>query len=409
MSARQNSLASSWSGISGRGRLGWAVAGMLSLAAVGCGGSAENDGGAGGKAPGGSGPGGASGSGGSGAASGGSAGAPVGGASGAGGAGGASGGSAGGAGGGSAGSSSGGAGGTSDVADPRQNGPAATTSFDGKASVPATKNSVPMHCVIPSGPSAKAPFPVVLVAHGFQLPASQYDGYANRLATHGIIGCTVDFPAGFSANHAANAQDVSGALDWVLVQSTQNGSGLFGKVDINQFGAIGHSLGGKVSVLAAKNDPRIRAVLGLDPVDTSTLCDATKCPDASNAQPLGIPTAYLGETTDATAGITGQACAPSADNFQTFYQKANGPSLEVTLNGANHMSFVDDVAACGVICSFCNKATQPAALSLDVSRAYSVAFFARFLKGETGYDAWLTGANAKATWIDTGQISVQSK
>ncbi|MBK7581218.1 MAG: alpha/beta hydrolase [Myxococcales bacterium] len=364
---------------------GWvAVIGFVALA---CGGSTNDK-----KAS-------TGGSGGAGGAStGGAAGAALGGAAG-------SGGSAGTASGGAAGAATGGAGG---VADPTTAGPNTTSTFDGTADVAATQHKVPMHCFLPLG-SSSATAPVVLIAHGFQLPAAQYNGYAERLATHGIIACTVDFPASFSADHAANAKDVQGALDWVLVQSATTGSPLQGKVDINQIGVMGHSLGGKVSVIAAKEDVRFKAVLGLDPVDSALLCDPVKCPDASNLLPLSIPTIFLGETLDSTAGVGGQACAPAADNYQTFYAKAGSPSVEVTLNGANHMSFIDDVASCGITCNFCKPATMKATDALSISRAYTVSFFARHLRGLTGYDAWLTGNLAKQGWVDAGLISVASK
>ncbi|MBI3205995.1 MAG: alpha/beta hydrolase [Myxococcales bacterium] len=369
----------------------------VALVVIGCGGSTDADatGATGGAA-------GATGSG----ASGGAAGSATGGAAGSG----ASGGAAGSATGGAGGTSTGGAGGSStggggSVADPSLPGPNTGAPFDGTATVSATKHQVPMHCVLPVGTSS-ATAPVILIGHGFQLPAKQYNGYADRLASHGFIACTVDFPAGFSPNHAAAAQDMSGALDWVLVQSATAGSPLQGKVDINQIGVMGHSLGGKVSVLAAKADVRFKAVLGLDPVDAATGCtDKTLCPDASDTLPQPIPTAFLGETLDATGSF--QACAPAADNYQTFFAKAGAPSVEVTLNGANHMSFIDDVGSCGLTCSFCNKATLPQADALAVARAYSVAFFARYLRGQAGYDAWLTGDLAKQKWA--GKINLQSK
>ncbi|MCC6665413.1 MAG: hypothetical protein IT375_16790 [Polyangiaceae bacterium] len=359
---------------------------------LGCGGSTDTEaaggtGGSAGAASGGSAGTAAGGSGGS--ATGGAAGAPTGGAAGTP----------------SGGASSGGAGGGGPVADPSKPGTNGGTPFDGTASVAATKHQVPMHCVLPVG-SSSATAPVILIGHGFQLPAKQYNGYADRLASHGFIACTVDFPAGFSPNHAGNAQDMVGALDWVLVQSASGGSPLQGKVDINQIGVMGHSLGGKVSVLAAKTDARFKAVLGLDPVDAATGCtDKTLCPDASDSLPLPIPTAFLGETLDATGSF--QACAPAADNYQTFFAKAGAPSVEVTLNGANHMSFIDDLASCGLTCNFCQKATLPSADALDIARAYSVAFFARHLRGQTGYDAWLTGDLAKQKW--GAKISLQSK
>jgi dienelactone hydrolase len=376
---------------------------LLSLASVGCGGSTED----GKKAA-------TGGSGGAAGAAGGMAGSASGGAAGSASGGAPSGGAAGSAGGGApsggaAGATTGGTGGVGgSVADPTQPGPNTTSPFDGSADVPATGHKVPMHCVLPVGPTS-ATAPVVLIAHGFQLPAAQYYGYAERLATHGIIACTADFPAGFAADHAANAKDLSGALDWVLVQSVTAGSALQGKVDIDKIGVMGHSLGGKVSVLAAKNDVRFKAVLGLDPVDTSMLCDPVKCPDASDTLPQPIPTAFLGELLDSTPGFGGQACAPAADNYQTFYAKAGSPSIEVTLNGASHMSFIDDLASCGFTCSVCKQATMSSADALAIARSYTVAFFARTLRGQTGYDAWLTGDLVKKQWVDGGKLTVQSK
>jgi len=307
--------------------------------------------------------------------------------------------------GGSAGSVATGGSAGSAAVDPTGDGPFTTATADGTASVTSTGHSVPVHCVVPnSGPSA-APYPVVLILHGFQLPASQYTGYATRLGSFGYVACLVDYPAGFVANHADNAKDVVGALDWVLESSATVGGALAGLVDDTKVGVMGHSLGGKLSVLAAAQDTRFKAVLGLDPVDTSTLCNPTACPDASEKLPLPIPTAFLGETLDSTAGLGGQACAPAADNYQTFFAKAGSPSVEVTLNGANHMSFIDDVAKCGFTCSVCQTATMPSSDALAIARAYSVAFFESRLRGNAALDSWPSSNG----FVTAGSVSVQTK
>jgi predicted dienelactone hydrolase len=312
--------------------------------------------------------------------------------------------------GGSAGSvASGGSGGSAGGAafsDPTQAGPFSTTAFDGTATVTATGHSVPMHCVVPDD---VVPHPLVIIAHGFQLPASQYYGYALRLGSHGYVACTADFPAGFSPNHAQSAQDLSGALDWVLGANTAAGNPLSGKVDPALVGVMGHSLGGKLAVLAAASDTRFRAVLGLDPVDSSMLCNPTDCPDASSALPLPIPTAFLGETLDATAGLGGQACAPAADNFQTFYANATAPSYGFTLNGANHMSFLDDPSTCGLVCSFCQPATLSHDDAIGIARATTVAFFERRLRNRPEYESFLTGADVNALWVASGKLAIESK
>lgn len=342
---------------------------------------------------------GGSGAGGVGGAAGSETGGSAGAATGGGGAAGASGGAAGG------GTGPGGAG----PLDPTQPGPYASSAVDANVTVAATGHSEPVHCLVPSTGPAPGPYPIVLVAHGFQIAAKQYDGYVARLASHGIAACNVDYPAGFSPNHLSSAKDLVGALDWVASQANEAGTELAGKIDLNAVGIMGHSLGGKLSVLAASLDPRFKAVLGLDPVDSSMLCSPTDCPDASSKLPLPIPTAFLGEVTDSTAGGFGQACAPAADNFQTFFAAAAAPSLEVTLNGANHVSFVDDPATCGVACSFCKPATMKGTDALLVARSYAVAFFARHLRAAPAYDSWLTGSDAQSKFVTPGLVSLVSK
>ena len=302
--------------------------------------------------------------------------------------------------------SSGGAGrggGAPEVADPDLDGPYAFAELDATTTVAATGHAVPIHCAYPTAGPDAGPYPVIVVAHGFQLPASQYDEYLRRLATFGYVALTADFPAGpFSVNNVDNAQDLSGALDWAATAVP-----LDGIADADTAGMSGHSMGGKLVLLAAKSDARVKAVITLDAVDGSMGCNAADCPDVSDLMPLDVPTAFLGETTDSAGGF--QPCAPAADNFQTFYAGTTAPSLEVTVAGANHMSFLDDAASCGLVCSFCQPASAPNAKVVSLSKAYLVAFYERYLRGNAGYDTYLTGAAAKARYVDTGLATIESK
>jgi hypothetical protein len=103
------------------------------------------------------------------------------------------------------------------------------------------------------------------------------------------------------------------------------------------------------------------------------------------------------------------ACAPADDNFTTFYAAAASPALQVTVDGANHMSFIDDVASCGITCAFCQQPTLANATVNDLARAYVVAFYGRHLRNNPGYDTYLTGAEAQARYVDEGLIAIESK
>lgn len=288
--------------------------------------------------------------------------------------------------------------------DPNLPGPYGFTTLDGDASVTDTGHTFAVKAFYPtSGPSA-GPYPLVVIGHGFQLPASQYEGYAERLASFGYVAVTADFPAGFFGNsHVDNATDMAGVIDWAASDPA-----LAAIVDANLVGMAGHSLGGKAALLAATFDSRIKAVLALDPVDSSMSCSPQDCPDVSSLMPtLAIPTGFLGETLDASGGF--QPCAPAADNFTTFYAGANAPSLQVTVNGANHMSFLDDVASCGFTCSLCQPATLENAVVTALAYSYAAAFFERHLRQIAGYDTYLTGDQAQARYVATGVASIESK
>lgn len=284
--------------------------------------------------------------------------------------------------------------------DPNLDGPFAYAERDGTMRVAATGNDVPVHAAYPTG-SGK--FPLVLVARGFQLPASQYRGYVRRLATFGYVALTVEYATPLTGqNNPAQAAELLSAIDWAKADST------FGqKVDDQNVGLTGHSLGGKVALYAAARDPRVKASIVLDPVDGGFACSPPRCADVSAMMPkLHIPTAFLGETTDAT-GPT--ACAPAAENFTTFYAQANSPSLQVTVAGANHMSFLDDVSSCGTLCSACGVATTANAEVVALSRAYVTAFYERYLRGLAGYDSYLTGAIAQQRYVVTRKAAIVSK
>ncbi len=294
-------------------------------------------------------------------------------------------------------------GGTSNLADPNLPGPYSFTTLDGTADVAETDHSFGVKAFYPTSGPSSGPYPLVVIGHGFQLPASQYEGYAERLATFGYVAVTADFPAGFIGNsHVDNANDMIGVIDWAAADPT-----LASLVDTGLVGMTGHSLGGKVSLLAATYDSRIKAVLALDPVDGAMGCSPEDCPDTSELMPeLNIPTGILGETLDSTGF---QACAPALDNFQTFYAGATSPSFQVDVLGASHMSFLDDLASCGFTCSFCATPTLANSVVTALAYSYEAAFFERHLRQIAGYDAYLTGDQATARYVQTGIATIQSK
>ncbi|MGB1701405.1 MAG: chlorophyllase/cutinase-like alpha/beta fold protein, partial [Nannocystaceae bacterium] len=285
---------------------------------------------------------------------------------------------------------------------PELQGPLGFTTIDDVFTVPTTGTSVNIHASYPTDTSA-GPYPLVLLAHGFQLPPSQYYGYGDHLASHGFIAVHVDFNAAlFNTNHVENMRELLGGIEWLTGHPS-----LSVIADLQRVGTTGHSLGGKLATHAAITDPRVLAAFTLDPVDSSMNCSPEDCPDVTNLLPVNKPLGFIGETIDSSGSL--QACAPAADNFETFYSAAISPAISVDVLGANHMSFIEDPSSCGLPCTFCNEAQLPNETVNLMTRSYLVAFFGRHLRGQRGYDLYLDGATAQTRYVDTGLATISSK
>jgi dienelactone hydrolase len=284
---------------------------------------------------------------------------------------------------------------------------------DGTASVTKTSmtaGNFPIDVYVPSTPGAR---PVVILSAGFFQPGRAYAPYATRLASHGVIAITRDDP-GLGAQASQLAADIAMLVGtWLPAQNA--GGPLAGRIDLTKIGLAGHSRGGQASILAATGAAKgkVVAFFGLDPVDSAPPFGGGMATLARTGLPtIGIPTVFLGETTNAMApsgGIPGlsMACAPAADNYAMLYGLAPSPSVKLTALGADHTQFEDPAS-----CSNCNqcmpKGTTPTATVLRYSVRYLTAFFARELLGDATVGAALDGAGVPAD-VAANLISVEHK
>lgn len=280
----------------------------------------------------------------------------------------------------------------------------ATTMVEQSVDIGAT---VPLTIYLPSDPS---PAPVIVFHHGFQLGPSDYASYGEHLASWGYVVVMPEMPGGLigGPNHRELRAYMVALLDWIEL-----GEGpLEGRVLVSQIGLAGHSLGGKISLLTAAGDARARAVFGVDPVDAGGGPLGGSAEDFPSVTPelmgdIAAPIVLLGETTNASGGAFGMACAPEADNFQQYYLHATSPALEIEVLGANHMSFLDN-PDCGFTCSACTAGSDEPAMTRALTRRYMTAFFNVVLRGETAYSTYLTG-DAMATDVTDGWVLSQAK
>lgn len=274
----------------------------------------------------------------------------------------------------------------------------------GTTTVSRGNRKTPAVVYVPNRPQ-DGPFPVVVFVPGFQTDSGSYRRTIERIASHGFVVVRCDPPDPLiGVDHREMAADVSAVLDWVL----GTGSPAAGVADPARIAAMGHSLGGKVATMTAFLDARIGALLALDPVNgggPSGYADSRPDIVPDQVTPLTIPMGFAGETTNGTGSLLSPACAPTDQNFQTFYEAAvNAPWVaEWTFAGADHMDFLD-VEECNWTCrAACAQGSAAPEAVVAGTRTLSVAFLRHALKDEAAMLPWLVGAQ-----VPTG-VTVRSR
>lgn len=189
--------------------------------------------------------------------------------------------------------------------------------------------------------SAHATLPLAVFSPGFTMGTNDYKLIGDRLASHGYA--VVFWEPGTEGplrflTQAARGKAVSSVIDWARDNLA---------ADTNNVFALGHSAGGKSSVLAASEDSRIKGVLGIDAVD---------CPPPGQAYgddfPAGVDLmsstaaeyAWIGSELGPVP-VLGQPCAPAECGFESYYGNSPSPAWVVEILDAGHNQFLDSRGA----------------------------------------------------------------
>lgn len=234
-----------------------------------------------------------------------------------------------------------------------------------------------------------APYPLIVFSHGFLLKGELYRSYAQHLASHGFVVALPTYETGFALSHVDLKDDLIYLLDHYLRITAQPDHALHGAIDPHRIGASGHSLGGKVSLFAASQDPRIRASATLDPVDGGGpgTDDPVRFPSVTPElmQDVQVPLLFIGNDLGRQSS-SGVACAPEAENFERFFEAANPPAVEVTQLDVGHEQYLDNADS---TFSFCPRGKVRSADVRAMARSYLTAFYLGYLQGNAEALAWL--------------------
>lgn len=206
-----------------------------------------------------------------------------------------------------------------------------------------------------------APYPAITFGHGWITAVTRYQGTLQHLASWGYFVIASESYGGLFPDHSAFADDLRWCLTYLENQNANPGSWLYQQVDIANFGASGHSMGGGASILAAQRDERIRALANLAAAETN--------PSAVAAiAAVRVPVCLIAGDED--------SIAPPASHTIPMYDNAVAPRRLPLLDGGWHCGFLDS--------SFlgCDSGSLPRSTQLALTRALLTRFFNLYLKDD---------------------------
>jgi fermentation-respiration switch protein FrsA (DUF1100 family) len=213
--------------------------------------------------------------------------------------------------------------------------------------------------------AAGKPYPVVTFGHGFFQPVDRYQSTLEHLATWGYFAIATESESGLFPSHANMARDMRYCLDYMTSENSRAASPYFGAVDTAKYAASGHSMGGGCSILAAKDDARIRALAPLSAAETN--------PSAESAMlSVNIPTTLI---------YGGKDTIVPPSQGTRIYNNARSPRIFPVIKNGFHCGF-QDVQSFG-----CDNQSMPRAEQLAITRSLLTSFFELHLRGSQ--PAWM--------------------
>ncbi|MCU0264852.1 MAG: alpha/beta hydrolase [Actinomycetia bacterium] len=226
----------------------------------------------------------------------------------------------------------------------------------------------------PAGEPSPGRCPAIAFGPGYLAPVGAYAATLSHLAGHGFVVVGADTERGPAPRHAALADDLNRALEWLCSGAT--GVPLLRDVaDPDRLGLLGHSMGGGCAVLAAAASPVVRSL--------STLAAARTRPSSVDAAGrLAVPTQLVAAERDAMTPV-GRHQRPMFEAVPSGI-----PAQLRIVRGGSHGGFVDALGPLGG--RPFSRPRLPRADQLALVRDVLVAWFGLTLagRGELYDEVW---------------------
>lgn len=199
-------------------------------------------------------------------------------------------------------------------------------------------------------PTDTGTYAVLAISPGFTATQASIAWLGRRIATHGFVVITIDTNSTLD-QPPSRATQLIAALRHVTDLSN---STVRSRVDASRRGVAGHSMGGGGSLIAARDNPSLKAAVPL------TGWSATK-----TFSTVQVPTLVVGAENDTIASVSSHSI-PFYNSLPSSLDKAYAE-----LNNASHLA--------------------PITTNTPIGR-YSVAWVKRFMDNDTRYTPFLCGA-----------------
>jgi dienelactone hydrolase len=210
--------------------------------------------------------------------------------------------------------------------------------------------------------------PAVVFGHGYLQPANRYAQLLRHLASWGIVAVAPDTQKGVLPSHRLFNADLRTTLD--VCTGVRLGVGDI-SVDPEKLGLAGHSMGASTAVLAAAEDPRVRAV--------GTLALAESRPSALDAaREITVPGMHIAAAED--------KIAPPVGHAEVVANAWAGPVQLRVLPKIKHLGFTE-----GRHWSELLLDGKPQYAAQRAAKALLTAFFLVHLAGQKQYRPLLEG------------------
>ena len=136
-------------------------------------------------------------------------------------------------------------------------------------------------------------------------------------------------------------------LSYLVSESASPTSPFYQKIDANRLGIAGHSLGGATTMMVAARDERVKAAVGLDPVNPPASLGVGTWDYQTEAPSITVPFGVL--------GAPSQTCNSSA-NYNTVFPAVGAThKAKYVVASASHCDFMDsdnslETLMCSLLC-----------------------------------------------------------